>query len=1016
MNGARYGASEVMEASKVLQLHPAIERHYPFLNPAQREAVAHTEGPLLIIAGPGSGKTLVLVVRTPNILLQDKAEPREIVLCTFTEKAAFQLRDRVAQAARTLGYTGDLSQLQVSTIHGLCNQYLTRFRHHTGLSSGYEVLDELTQSLFLFENFDEIVPHPPSPSPQIGRGGAEGGGEGKYLGKWSTRWGTIKGLTVFFNKMTEELVDPEALGASGDSFLQQLGRAYRRYEEALRERNRLDFAHQQKMFYGLLHNPDIAEEVQAEARYVMVDEYQDTNYVQEQLLLRLAAPQHNICVVGDDDQSLYRFRGATVRNILEFGKHFESVQTSEVSRDFGSLERPRLKRVKLTTNYRSHKRIIAAYNRFMAGCDWSNPNSPFDFRYAKTIEPNPSGEHPDYPAVFAIWGVDRKDEASRVADLVAFLKENRVIEDYNQVALLLHSVRIEHSGPYVKALERRGIPAFAPRARAYFENEEVCLMVGCFAVLLGWYGDHRGNLRGYALHELAEYVDECLKALARAGVVGDHPLAQVLQRRVAEIEGLREGQTLNRHLADYLYEFIAHEPFAGMMDNENRARNLAIFSQLLAVFQHYYHYSVITYANRGFIRLHFFNSFLRFLHLGGINEYEDPDRPFPSGHVQVMTIHQSKGLEFPVVIVGSLATNIGSPKQVDRLLGPFYHREPFEPENRITEFDRMRLHYVAFSRAEKVLVLTSTEEPKRHFWPIWQGLPQWPYVQQDLLAAQHFALKEQVPLKKTFSFTNHLKVYETCPRQYQFFREYEFAPSRSAEIFFGSLVHQTIEDIHRWVLEGQSLHLIKMAIPGLFDANFRGLVNAGYRPISEAQRQVAYDQVMNYFNQNQDRMQQVIETEVDVSLEKEHYILTGRVDLLLGEDEKLELLDFKSQPRPQEDDRRLAHYYQQLLIYAHILEQRYGRRPERLALYWTGEERREDALMFFPYEPEKVAEAGAHFDRVVAQILAEDFAVRRAPEARVCGECDFRAYCAQEGTIPVSVTQVRSSRLTSLQG
>jgi DNA helicase-2/ATP-dependent DNA helicase PcrA len=119
-----------------LELHPAVEQRYPFLNEAQREAVGHTDGPLLIIAGPGSGKTLVLVVRTLNILLQGKAEPKEIMLCTFTEKAAFELRDRVAQAARTLGYTGDLSQLQVGTIHGICNHYLTRFRHHTWLGTG----------------------------------------------------------------------------------------------------------------------------------------------------------------------------------------------------------------------------------------------------------------------------------------------------------------------------------------------------------------------------------------------------------------------------------------------------------------------------------------------------------------------------------------------------------------------------------------------------------------------------------------------------------------------------------------------------------------------------------------------------------------------------------------------------------------------------------------------------------------------------------------------------------------
>ncbi len=961
-------------------LHPLIEQHYPFLNEAQRQAIGRVDGPLLIIAGPGSGKTLVLVVRTLNILLQEKATPKEIVLCTFTEKAAFDLRDRVAQAARALGYIGDLSQLQVSTIHGICNHYLNRFRHHTWLNNNYEVLDELTQSLFLFENFDEII------GEDLRLRKSEDTSEVLYLGKWSTRWTAIRGLTEFFNKITEELVAPDALVTGADPFLQELGLAYQRYEAALRDRNRLDFAHQQKVFYDLLTDQEVAGQVRDAVRYVMVDEYQDTNYIQEQLLLRLAAPQNNLCVVGDDDQSLYRFRGATVRNILEFSGHFETCP-----------------QVRLTVNYRSHQRIITAYNHFMDGCDWSNPNSHFDFRYAKTIEPKSDDEHPDYPAVFAIWGENQADEASRVAGLVTFLKENQVIEDYNQVALFLHSVRINHSGQYIEALERCGIPAFAPRARAYFENEEVQLMVSCFAVLLGWYGDNRGSLRGYALQDLADYVDGCLTALAGAGVVGDHPLARILQQHVAEIEGLREGGTLNRHLADYLYEFLAHQPFAGMLGNENRARSLAIFSQLLAVFQHYYGYSVITYANRGYLRLHFFNSFLCFLYLGGINEYEDPDRPFPAGHVQIMTIHQSKGLEFPVVIVGSLAASISSGKQVDRLLGPFYHRQPFEPERRITEFDRMRLHYVAFSRAEKVLVLTATDTPKAHFNPIWQSLPQWPYVEQGLLAAQHFALKERVPLKKTFSFTNHLKVYETCPRQYRFFREYEFAPSRSAEIFFGSLVHQSIEDIHRWVLEGQSLPLIKMAVPGMFEANFRSLVNAGYRPVSGPQRDIAYQQVMNYFEGNQDRMPQVIETEVDVSLEKEDYILTGRVDLLLGADDKLELLDFKSQPRPETDGHRLAYYHQQLLIYAHILEQRYGQRPERLALYWTGEPRRQQALMFFPYQPEKVAEAGAYFDSVVDRILARDFAVKQPPERKVCSECDFRAYCQRQGTVKVIV-------------
>jgi len=111
------------------------------------------------------------------------------------------------------------------------------------------------------------------------------------------------------------------------------------------------------------------------------------------------------------------------------------------------------------------------------------------------------------------------------------------------------------------------------------------------------------------------------------------------------------------------------------------------------------------------------------------------------------------------------------------------------------------------------------------------------------------------------------------------------------------------------------------------------------------------------------------------------------------------LLDFKSQPRPAHDDARLDTYYKQLCIYAHILEQRYGRTPERLMLYWTGEERKADALMVFPYHREVITEAGVHFDQIVTQILQKNFAVVRPPEQKVCLECDLRTYCIKQGTI-----------------
>ena len=483
-----------------MSIAPAIEQHYPGLNDDQRAIVGHLDGALLVLAGPGSGKTYSIVLRALNLLLLEKAQPKQLALCTFTEKAAFEMRDRLAAAARKVGYTGDLSELAVSTIHSFCNRVLTQHRHRTQLGHSFDTLDELTQLLFIFEHFDEIVGPPENDL---------------FLVKWKTRWTAIEGARRYFDKITEELVHPEQLAASTDPFLAAIGNAYRRYERGLLDANRTDFAHLQRLVYDLLDDPSTADAVTSDVRYVLVDEYQDTNYIQEQILLKLIETNRNLCVVGDEDQSLYRFRGATVRNILEFPQRMPGCDT-----------------VKLTTNYRSHRAIVDRYDRWMASADWSNPRGA-SFRYAKTIEADAAATHPDYPSVIAIWGKDTRDEAARFADLVEFLRKNEVIADYGQVALLLHSVREEHSGPYLAALEAKGIPAFCPRARAYFEIAEVRDLVACFAVLFGWHGNGRGRVGG-TVAALATYVDDAIVQLARR-FGAPHVLAVGLQRWTGEI-------------------------------------------------------------------------------------------------------------------------------------------------------------------------------------------------------------------------------------------------------------------------------------------------------------------------------------------------------------------------------------------------------------------------------------------------------------------------------------------------
>ena len=260
------------------------------------------------------------------------------------------------------------------------------------------------------------------------------------------------------------------------------------------------------------------------------------------------------------------------------------------------------------------------------------------------------------------------------------------------------------------------------------------------------------------------------------------------------------------------------------------------------------------------------------------------------------------------------------------------------------------------------------------------------------MKAQRFQSKSPYIPKKTLSLTSHINVYETCPRQYLYYKEYEFTASRTGQILFGTLVHETIEDLHRRILDGENVN--EQIIAEDFESNYKGLIANGNRPLGLKPKEGALRHVINYFQNNQELLTRVIETEIDVSYEKDDYIINGKVDLLLGKDEKLELLDFKTQQKPDRKDKILLKYKYQLHVYAHILKERYNKEPERLYLYWTAENNRKDALMEIEYDEGLVKAAGKHFDEVAACIIRKDFEIKTMPDkTKVCKECDFKFFC-----------------------
>jgi DNA helicase-2/ATP-dependent DNA helicase PcrA len=937
------------------------------LNQPQKSAVLATEGPVLLLAGPGTGKTATLVRRTLHIIKSGLAKPEEIILCSFTEKSAHELKERISREAKRFEVDADLSGLVTGTIHGICNTLIDRHLHATPLGNNYDLLDETTQLLFIYQNFSDIVADFTD-------------GSGPYIaGKYKSKWTTIKGLASYFDKITEEMVDPDEVVHDSDNQTKLIAESYNNYIRILSEKNKIDFANLQRVALELLKSGQITES--EFPKYVMVDEFQDTNFIQERLVTKLASKLNNLCVVGDEDQSLYRFRGATVENILNFPEKWPTVQ------EFN-----------LDINYRSEPRIVDLYTRFIRSGNWEKNGRRF--RYNKNLEPS-SFEESESPSILHIHGDSKQSEAKKVASFIRHLKESENISDFSQVAILLNSVKQQYSGEFIDALQAQGIKAFCPRAKAFFENEEVGLVFAALAYIFDWDEVNRGDNYG-RVAELATYVDFNLGSLA-ALCETNRSLQTLLDEQRSEIRGLVEGQTLDKRVADYIFILLAAEPFTSLMEDENKARNIARLTQFMSIFHQFYGFPIISHKNLEPLKRSLYSSYLSYLLEGGADDYEDPDQPFPVDHVQIMTIHQAKGLEFPVIITGNLHhSSRNQLKEMHERLGKYMPRTPNEPPEMIGEFDSMRLFYVAFSRPQNLLVLSSNDEKARHarFSNILELATSIENA-SDFESASNWEFHPREALKKTYSFTSDIRAYETCSRQYNFFNQLEFSPSRAVTILFGTLVHQTIEDIHRLYIRGEKSKVSEEYIEDQFDFNYRMLQLKEVRYMAEAQKAAALRQVKEYWLQNKTFLDGVEEAEVDVSLEKESYVLAGSIDLVANADGTFEILDFKTGSKPEPGDALLDSYYRQLCIYAHIYQGRTGRKPDQLVLYWTGEYERDQARMVFPYVEADVDQAMDYFEKIVRDIQKQNFQMDHAPEPKVCNECDFKSYCKATGLITI---------------
>ncbi|MFR8669337.1 MAG: ATP-dependent helicase [[Clostridium] leptum] len=607
------------------------------MNPRQLEAVLHTEGPLLILAGAGSGKTTVLINRIAYIIDQSLAKPWQILAITFTNKAAGELKERLTAM---LGDTG--GDVWAATFHSTCARILRRDGDRIGYSSHFTVYDtddskRLVKDCQKALNIDDkMISH--------------------------------KSILSEISHAKDSMLSPaDYQAAAGSDFrLAKIGAVYELYQKRLREADAMDFDDLLGNTVELFRQcPDVLEYYQNRFRYIMVDEYQDTNQVQYEFVRLLAEKSKNLCVVGDDDQSIYKFRGATIENIMSFEKSY-----------------PNAKVIRLEQNYRSTKNILNAANAVI---------SNNEERKGKTLWT----ENPEGDKIQIHTSSNEQDEAGFVATTI--LEQIAKGRKYSDFAVLYRMN--SQSNILEKVFVKSGIPYRIIGGHRFYERREIRDMIAYLSVINNPSDEIR--LRRIVNQPKRSIGDKTIATASEiAGALGES-LLEVLGR-ADEFDSLRRASVKLKAFYDMMQELIdanddesvsLHELYELILEKtgyiealrgekeeaETRIENINELASNLLKFQE---------ENGEEATL---SAFLEEVSLmTDIDNYDET-----ADTVVMMTMHSAKGLEFPVVFLPGFEEGI------------FPGLQAIYDPNEIQE--ERRLCYVAITRAKESLYLLNAD-------------------------------------------------------------------------------------------------------------------------------------------------------------------------------------------------------------------------------------------------------------------------------------------------------------------
>ena len=965
----------------------SIEAILQGLNDEQRLAVTHGEGPLLVVAGAGTGKTEVLTKRIAWLIAAKRARPEEILALTFTEKAAAEMESRV-DVLVPYGFTGTW----ISTFHAFGDRLAREHAVELGLTSRLRVENQAEILVFLREHLFEL-------------------GLDRYLplGRPDRHLEALLGL---FDRARDEDVSPRQYldfaarleAEAGDdpaardraAAEREKARAYAAYHDLLLRHGRVDFGHQIGLALRLLRERAYLErEYQERFRYILVDEFQDTNHVQFQLVKLLAGKRRNLTVVGDDDQSIYRFRGARVENLIGFLDHF-----------------PEAKVQLLTGNYRSGQRILDAAHRLI---QFNNParleaERGFDKRLRSRRGLEGAIEHRVYRTA--------SDEADGVA---AAISEGLAAgRDPGDFAILARAHN--HLDPFASSLKQRGIRFRRIGTRGLYSRPEIQL---CLNVLRTLADPDDGAAAYMALGDPLFGADPVDLARLGAGArrlnrgvlalaesqAGDpssklQPASREAIRRFLELHRRLAASALRRPTSEVLYEFVTESGLLGELAGED---------SLEAVDQ-------VQNLNRLFGIISRIGPLLRqdrvaqlIGHLDLLIEMGDDPAvaaDIDENSVHLLTVHNAKGLEFPVVFLVQLAERrFPQPRRPEPLPLPPELRSAPGDEKLDHDREERRLFYVGMTRARDRLVLTHApdyggrrEHKPSRFVVECLDLPPEPkraaaasplesiarYAPAAEIAPPELAtagrpLGDDQPLTVSHG---QIDDFLTCPLKYRFAHVAQVPLQSNPAVMYGIAMHHAIRIYHQHRMKG--LPITAEDVIAAFEGAWSS--EGFYSREHEEQR----------LDQGRRAIRRFVEREqaartVPLAVEKEFKFrlgattVVGRWDRIDETREGVVLVDYKTSEvadSQKADERALKSLKEeQLGLYALAYSEMYGVTPARVELEFvdTGIHGRAAVT------PKHLARARARVEEAAAGIRSGNFPPD--PDQRKCGYCPYARIC-----------------------